>query len=85
VAVKCMNVMQFLCRGSLGPDSMLTIQIYCTVIFNLALGVTCDFSTKLYLPAELDTTCDQPKILADSIFGGVVLPRREEIFIFILL
>jgi hypothetical protein len=58
--------------------------MYCTAIFNSALGVTCDLSAELYLPAELDVTCDQPKILADSIFGGVVL-HREELFIFILL
>jgi hypothetical protein len=58
---------------------------YCTAIFNSALGVTCDLSAELHLPAELDVTCDQPKFSADSIFGGVVLPHREEIFILILL
>jgi hypothetical protein len=46
------------------------------------LGVTCDLSAELYIPAELDVTCDQLKVSADSIFGGVVLPRREENFIF---
>jgi hypothetical protein len=61
-----------------------TFQFYCTAIFNSALGVTCDLSAELYLPAELDVTCDQPKFSADSIFGGVVSPRREEICIFIL-
>ena len=55
---------------------------YCTAIFNSALGVTCDLSAELYLPAELVVTCDQPKISADSIFGGVLWPRKEEIFIF---
>jgi hypothetical protein len=44
--------------------------------------VTCDLSAELYIPAELNVTCDQPKVSADSIFGGVVLPRREENFIF---
>jgi hypothetical protein len=56
--------------------------VYCTAIFNSALGVTCDLSAELYLPAELNVTCDQPKISADNIFGGVLLPRREENFIF---
>ena len=56
--------------------------MYCTAIFNSALGVTCDLSAELYLPAELTVICDQPKISADSIFGGVLWPRREEIFVF---
>jgi hypothetical protein len=55
---------------------------YCTAILNSALGVAYDLSAELYLPAELPvSTCDQPKISADSIFGGVLLPHREEIFI----
>jgi hypothetical protein len=51
------------------------------VIFNSVLDVTCDLSAKLYLPAELTVTCDQPKILADHMFGGVLLPHMEMIFI----
>jgi hypothetical protein len=43
--------------------------------------VTCDLSAELYLPAELTVTCDQTKILADSIFGGALLLHREEIII----
>jgi hypothetical protein len=58
---------------------------YCTAIFNSALGVTCDLSAELYLPAELNVTCDQPKISADNIFGGMLLPRREEILFLIIL
>ena len=54
---------------------------YCTAIFNSALGVTCDLSAELYLPAELIVTCDQSKISADSIFSGVLWPHREETFI----
>jgi hypothetical protein len=46
----------------------------------LALGVTCDLSAELYLPAELIVTCDQAKILAENIFSGMLLPRREEIY-----
>jgi hypothetical protein len=54
---------------------------YCTAVFNVALGVTCNLSTKLYLLAELTVTCDQPKVLVDHIFGGMLLPHREEIFL----
>jgi hypothetical protein len=55
---------------------------YCTAIFNSVLGVTCDLSAELYLSVELNVTCDQLKVLADRIFGSVLLPCREEILIF---
>jgi hypothetical protein len=56
---------------------------YCSAIFNSVLGVTCDLSAELYLLVELNVTChDQLKVLADCIFGMVLLPRREEILIF---
>ena len=58
---------------------------YYTAIFNSAPGVTCDLSAELYLPAELGVTCDQSKISADSIFGRMLLPRREEILFLIIL
>ena len=44
--------------------------------------MTCDLSAELYLPVELIVTCDQLKSLADSIFSGVLLLRREEKIIF---
>jgi hypothetical protein len=54
---------------------------YCTAIFNLALGVTCDLSAELYLLVELNVTCDQPKLSADNIFwDAFALQGRKFIF-----
>jgi hypothetical protein len=43
---------------------------YCTTIFNSAGGVTCDPPAERFLPVDPEVTCDQPKILVDSTFGG---------------
>jgi hypothetical protein len=68
-----------LCSDDIVHPRLLMVSYYSTAIFNSVLGVTCDLSTELYLLAELDVTCDQPKISADSILGGVVLPVKSVI------
>ena len=81
IATRKSHVMAF--DGSSQPGH--TYYKYCTAIFNSALGVTCDLSAELYLPAELVVTCDQPKISADSIFGRALCPAGKKYLFLIIL